>query len=150
MKNLLFLLMTILVLSVVTTHAQESLVVGEAPTVTRVLGSKIEMNIDSISFAVTPEGTGLVTMTEDIGPMVILFKTESGVIAVMGTPTDDETSMPKGIIVSTDGNTVFINATDVIIKRPVFSSHAEADLVLKPNQEYWLLGDRNVYHKIAQ
>lgn len=146
MKNFLFILLMMFI-GTYQISAQENLAVDEIPTITMRISPQVEMNTDSMGIAITPGAIGLATLTDTIGAMVILYKTEIGVIAVIGASSEDESAMPNGIIVSPDGKTVYINADNVIIKKPTFSSHTEADALLKQDQEYWLVGDRNVYHK---
>lgn len=96
---------------------------------------------DTTGLAIMPEGAAFISGESIIG----LVKTESGVITVIGKPTED--GKIKGISISADGNTVFINASVVVIMRKTFSSHAEADAALISGEEYFLTGDRLVYRK---
>lgn len=96
---------------------------------------------DTTGLAIMPEGAAFISGESIIG----LVKTESGVITVIGKPTED--GKIKGISISPDGNSVFINASVVVIVRKTFASHAEADAALLSGEEYYLAGDRLTYHK---
>lgn len=96
---------------------------------------------DTTGLAIMPEGAAFISGESVLG----LVKTESGVITVIGQPTED--GKIKGISISADGNTVFINASVVVIVRKTFASHAEANDALISGEEYYLAGDRLTYHK---
>jgi hypothetical protein len=134
MKNIFFCLL--LMLSAAMTG------VAQEPAFTLRVSPQIEMNQDSIGFAITPDGVGLISNSAK----VVIFKTsDGGEAAVIGNLEDP--SVVKGIYVAGDGARVVINASEIIIVRKEFTSHAEADLQLQKNEEYFLQGDRLVYRK---
>jgi hypothetical protein len=113
-------------------HAQEA-------AMTLRITPQIEMNADSIGFALTPDGVGIVSNTGK----VVVVKTETGELIAIGNIEDEI----KGIRVTGDGKIVFINADTIVILRQTFASHAEADAALQVGEEYYLQGDRGVYRK---
>ncbi len=100
---------------------------------------QFEFNADSIGFALTPDGVGIMGLEA----AVAVTKTESGELIVIGNTEDGI----KGIRVKGDGSIVFIDAATVVITRKVFASHSEADAALEVGEEYFLSGDRLVYRK---
>ena len=104
------------------------------------VGSSLELNDDSTGIEFHNFGVGFKSPTAAIGfgkfgdKRLLMFCTTGG----------DE---PKGILMSEDGSELQINADKIFIKKPIFNSHAEADAALDSGQEYWLVGDRNEYHK---
>jgi len=98
------------------------------------------MNADSQAVVVMPEAVGLVGKSVFIA--VNTFENKES--AYVGQSDD---SGFKGICVAESGELVFINASKVIILRPKFASHADADASLINGQEYYLNGDRVVYRK---
>jgi alanine dehydrogenase len=113
--------------------------VAQEAAMTLRITPQIEINQDSIGFALTPDGVGIVSNTGK----VVIVKTETGELIVIGN-TEDEI---KGIRVTGDGKIVFINADTIVILRKTFASHSEADAELQVGEEYYLLGDRGVYRK---
>jgi hypothetical protein len=109
---------------------------------------QIEMNADSIGFIIHPDGVGIISQGE---ANVVLYEIrESGeVIAIIGSldNVDELYDVPKGIVVSGQGDKVIITSDIVVIKRKTFASHAQADESLEPGEEYYLAGDRGVYRK---
>lgn len=106
---------------------------------------QIEMNADSIGFAIHPEGVGLISQGQ---ANIILYKIqETGdVIAVIGNLEQDD-DLPKGILVDGQGNKVMITSNVILLNRKTFQSHAEADGFAQSGEEYYLAGDRGVYRK---
>jgi hypothetical protein len=120
---------------------------------------KIDMNVDSLGFAISDEGVGIISIANNKSSNIILYKLENGeVIAIIGNADEPDpneingyvSDIPNGIIVSNSGKTVFINAEKVIIKRREFNSHSEAESVLNINELYYLRGDRNVYRVLGE
>ncbi len=103
-------------------------------------GSTLELNQDSTGIEFNNVGVGFKSPTAAIGfgkfgdKRLLMFCTTGG-------------EEPKGILMSEDGSELQINADKIFIKKPIFNSHAEADAALESGQEYWLVGDRNEYHK---
>lgn len=102
----------------------------------------IIMNVDSQALVVSSEAVGIVSNTIF---SVVTKNTESIETAYIGYAEEGQEF--KGIYVTDGGKLVMINADKIFIKKPTFQSHAEADAALESGQEYWLAGDRNVYHK---
>lgn len=113
-------------------HAQEA-------AMTLRITPQIEMNADSIGFALTPDGVGIISNSAH----VVVVKTEIGELIAIGNVEDEI----KGIRVTGDGEIVLINATTIVISRKTFNSHSEADAALQGGEEYYLQGDRGVYRK---
>ena len=99
------------------------------------------MNLDSQALVVSPDGVGIMSNSLIIG----IDKYEGIESAYIGFSADGEDF--KGIYVTNSGKGVIINADYVLILRPTFNSHAEADAALAVGQEYYLNGDRGVYRK---
>jgi hypothetical protein len=102
----------------------------------------IIMNVDSQALVVSSEAVGIVSNTIF---SVVTKNTESIETAYIGYAEEGQEF--KGIYVSDGGKLVVINADQIFIKKPTFQSHSEADAALHSGQEYYLNGDRNVYHK---
>lgn len=99
------------------------------------------MNVDSQALVVSPQGVGIMTNTL----INAITKHEGIESAYIGYSAEGEDF--KSIFVTNGGKTVVINAESVIILRPKYNSHAEADSALLSGQEYYLNGDRGVYRK---
>lgn len=99
------------------------------------------MNTDSIAVAVTSEAVGL------IGKTIFSAITEDDGKEKIFIGNVDESGSFSGLIVEEGGKTVVINANNVLIIKPSFNSHLEADAALQKGQEYYLIGDRGVYRK---
>lgn len=95
--------------------------------------------------SITDDAVGIMAETLVIG---IGNDDDGKNIIVIGAPNEleDSEDMPKGIIVTRDG-TILLNSERVFIQRAEYGSHAEADLALLKGQEYYLIGDRNLYRK---
>jgi hypothetical protein len=116
---------------------------GQEPAMTLRVTPQIEMNADSIGFAITPDGVGMISQGY---AQVVLYKIEDGsVIAIIGNLEAE--GQIKGITVSGSGDITTITSNIIVISRKTFASHAEADADLQVGEEYFLTGDRNVYHK---
>lgn len=101
----------------------------------------IIMNADSQALVVSPDGVGI--MSNSIISAITKFEGKESAYIGFSAEGEDFT----GIYVTDGGKTVFINAERVLIVRPKFNSHAEADSALLSGQEYYLNGDRGVYRK---
>ena len=99
------------------------------------------MNTDSIAVAVTSEAVGLIGKT-----IFSAITIDDGKEKIFIGNVDESGSF-SGLIVEEGGKTVVINANNVLIIKPSFNSHLEADAALQSGQEYYLIGDRGVYRK---
>lgn len=99
------------------------------------------MNTDSIAVAVTSEAVGLIGKT-----IFSAITVDDGKEKIFIGNVDESGSF-SGLIIEEGGKTVVINAESVLILRPKFNSHSEADALLVSGQEYYLNGDRGVYRK---
>ena len=108
--------------------------------VLRRVGSTVELNTDSTGIEFNNFGVGFKSPNAAIG-----FAKFGDKRLLMFCTTGVEE--PKGILMSEDGSELHITADEIYIKKPTFNSHAEADAALKSGREYWLVGDRNEYHK---
>lgn len=102
------------------------------------------------TFTTLDDSTGIAIMTEGVGFVsnnagIALWKTEAGVIVAVGVKDANEDL--KGIIISSNGELMKIEASHIIIQRKAFISHAQADNELLSGEEYYLIGDRIVYRK---
>jgi hypothetical protein len=102
--------------------------------------SSLELNDDSTGIEFHNFGVGFKSPNAAIG----FAKFGDKRLLIFSTTGEGE---PKGILMSEDGSELQINADKIFIKKPIFNSHAEADAALDSGQEYWLVGDRNEYHK---
>lgn len=118
----------------------------EDAAITMRMSAHLDVNQDNIGFAIYPEGAGLISQGY---ANVILYKLpDTGeVIAVVGNISDEEADLPKGLLVSGNGDTLYVTSATVIINRKSFNSHSEADDALEVGEEYFLKGDRSVYRK---
>lgn len=135
--NKIYTLMLIAIGMMAAVHAQtESL----QPTIVAVQ-PYVVMNTDSQAVVVTDEAVGIV------GTSVFCAISEFENKENLYIGNSAENNGFKGIIVTDGGETVLILASKIIIIRPSFNSHAEADAQLTSGQEYYLNGDRGVYRK---
>lgn len=98
------------------------------------------MSVDSQALVVLPNGAGI----QSVGMASMITKIEGKNSLMIGDEGETEW---KGIIVTDNGETIYITSSKVVILRPKFNSHSEADALLVSGQEYYLNGDRGVYRK---
>ena len=98
------------------------------------------MSVDSQALVVLPNGAGILS----VGMASMITKIEGKNSLMIGDEGETEW---KGIVVTDNGESIYINASKVVILRSKFNSHAEADAELATGQEYYLNGDRGVYRK---
>ena len=97
------------------------------------------MSVDSQALVVLPNGAGI----QSVGMASMITKIGDKNSLMIGDEGETEW---KGIIVTDNGESIYITASQIFIKIPTFNSHAEAEAALPKDRAYWLAGDRNWYH----
>ena len=106
------------------------------------LAPQFDINADSIGLAIMPNAAGVISLKSKAA--IAIVKSDEGELLIVGNTTED---FPKGLIVTEKGDTLIINSPSVMILRPKFNSHSEADAELQSGQDYNLIGDRGIYTK---
>lgn len=99
------------------------------------------MNKDSISLVVSQDIVGV------MGKSIVNAVGHKDSTEAVYIGWGDEENGFNGITVSDKGKFILIETSIVIIARPSFASHAQADASLYSGQEYFLMGDRAIYRK---
>lgn len=110
--------------------------------------SQYETLENGIGFLLSPEIGGAAIAGNDIYMGIVKDSETEEELIVIGKLESDEEGQTTGfgIIITQDGK-VGIKGKSLKISKPEFTSHEEASSALEKGEEYYLVGDRNVYRK---